>query len=107
MDNNKKDKEYLKTSLSVKRTRLSITQTKMAARRTLLSYISTGCVFISLALAYIKVLDNKLDAVSLVMFIIALAFLVFGIIDFILVQKSIKSIMHDSLLEEREERLED
>ena len=77
----------------------------MAARRTLLSYISTGCVFISLALAYIKLLDNTVDVVSLVMFIVALAFLVFGIIDYILVQKSIKDLLHDSILEEKEERL--
>lgn len=93
-------KGYLKHSLSLKRTLLSINQTKMAARRTLLSYISTGCVFISLALAYIKLLDNKLDAVSLIMFGIALVFLVFGVIDFIFVQKSIKELMQQIELEE-------
>ena len=47
----------------------------MAARRTLLSYISTGTVFISLALAYIKFLDTKVDAISLIMVGIALVYL--------------------------------
>ena len=100
---NYNEKDYIKHSLSVKRTKLSINQTKMAARRTLLSYISTGVVFISLALAYIKLIDNKVDWVSLVMFVVALLFLVFGIVDYILVQKSIKDLMHDSILEGRED----
>ena len=99
-------KDYLKHSLSVKRTILSINQTKMAARRTLLSYISTGTVFISLALAYIKFLDTKLDVVSLVMFGIALVFLIFGIVDYIIVQHSIKDLMHELMIDEREERHE-
>lgn len=106
MENFENDKDFVKTSLSVKRTRLAITQTRMAARRTLLSYISTGVVFISLALAYIKLIDNKLDVVSLIMFLVALTFLVFGVIDYILVQKSIKHLMQDSVLEEREEHVE-
>lgn len=96
-------KDYIKHSLSVKRTILSIKQTKMAARRTLLSYISTGTVFISLALAYIKFLDSKLDIVSLIMFGVALIFLVFGIVDYILVQHSIKDLMHELIIDEREE----
>ena len=100
-------KDYIKHSLSVKRTILSIKQTKMAARRTLLSYISTGTVFISLALAYIKFLDNKLDIVSAFMFGVALLFLVFGVVDYIIVSKSIKDVMRDTILEHREEHLEE
>lgn len=101
------EKDYFKHSLSVKRTILSINQTKMAARRTLLSYISTGTVFISLALAYIKFLDTKLDAVSLIMFGVALVFLVFGIVDYIIVQHSIKDLVKTLTIENREEHLDD
>ena len=99
-------KDYYKHSLSLKRTILSIKQTKMAARRTLLSYISTGTVFISLALAYIKFLDTKVDAVSLIMFGVALVFLIFGVVDYIIVQHSIKDLMHELVIEEKEEHIE-
>ena len=96
-------KDYLKHSLSLKRTLLSINQTKMAARRTLLSYISTGSVFISLALAYIKLLENTVDFVSLIMFGVALIFLVICIVDFIMVQKSFKELLEQIQLEEKED----
>ena len=85
-------KDYYKHSLSLK--------------RTLLSYRSTGTVFISLALAYIKFLDNKPDVVSLIMFGVALIFLIFGVVDYIIVQHSIRDLMHELVLEEREEHME-
>lgn len=96
------DKAYYKTSLSMKRTKLSVTQTKMAAKRTLLSYISTASVFISLALAYIKLIENKVDVLTIILFGVALLFIVFGIIDYYLVQKSVKEVLKDCILEERE-----
>ena len=92
--------EYYKTNLSIKRTRLAITQTDMAAKRTLLSYISTGCVLFSLALAYLKLLE-KIDIVTVILFVVAIVFIAFGIIDYVLVQKSVKSVMRDCALHER------
>ena len=97
---NEKEEQY-KTNLSIKRTRLAITQTNMAAKRTLLSYISTSCVFVSLALAYLKLLDKGIDVLTIIMFGIGFLFLVFGIVDYILVQKSVKSVMRDCALNER------
>lgn len=98
MDNNNE----LSTDLSLKRTKLSINQTKMASRRTFLSYVSTACVFLSLALAYLKIIDSKLDVASIIMFSVAVLFLVFGVIDFVLVQRSIKYVIKDLILEEKE-----
>ena len=92
--------EQYKTNLSIKRTRLAITQTDMAAKRTLLSYISTGCVLFSLALAYLKLLET-IDIVTILLFVVAIVFIAFGIIDYILVQKSVKSVMRDCVLHER------
>ena len=93
--------EQYKTNLSIKRTRLAITQTDMAAKRTLLSYISTGCVLFSLALAYLKLLDNSIDVLTIILFGVAIVFIVFGVIDYVLVQKSVKSVMQDCALHER------
>lgn len=93
--------EQYKTNLSIKRTRLAITQTDMAAKRTLLSYISTGCVLFSLALAYLKLLDNTVDVLTIILFGIAIIFIGFGVIDYVLVQKSVKSVMRDCVLHER------
>lgn len=97
-----KDKAYYKTSLSLKRTRLAVTQTNMAAKRTLLSYISTASVFISLALAYIKLIENKVDILTIILFGVAILFIVFGVIDYYLVQKSVKDVLKDCILEDHE-----
>lgn len=93
--------EQYKTNLSIKRTRLAITQTDMAAKRTLLSYISTGCVLFSLALAYLKLIDSTIDALTIILFGVAIIFIGFGVIDYVLVQKSVKSVMKDCELHER------
>lgn len=97
-----KENAYFKTNLSLKRTKLAVTQTNMAAKRTLLSYISTASVFISLALAYIKLIEKKVDLLTIILFGVALLFIVFGVIDYCLVQKSVKDVLKDCILEERE-----
>ena len=100
---NKANEEY-KTSLSVQRTKLAVKQTNMAARRTLLSYISTSCVFISLAIAYLKLIDSEIDFLTIMLFVVGGFFLVFGLVDYIIVQRSLKDLVRDTILIEREKR---
>ena len=46
-------------------------------------------------------LDKGIDVLTIIMFGIGFLFLVFGIVDYILVQKSVKSVMRDCALNER------
>jgi len=96
------DKAYYKTNLSLKRTRLAVAQTKMAAKRTLLSYISTASVFISLALAYLKLIEKELDILTVILFGVALLFIVFGVIDYYIIKRSVKDVLKDCILEDKE-----
>lgn len=97
-----KDKEEL--SLNRLRTELSIKRTLLSCKRSLLSYISTSCVFVSLAFTYLKIANiNQIDIFVIFMFCIGVFFLTFGVIEYFINKKQTKEIFRKYNLEIEEE----
>ncbi len=85
------EKDKTKIKLESIRTKLAIKQTMMSCERSLLSYISTACVFVSLAFTYLKIASyDKFDWFVIIMFVIGLSFLVFGLIEYFIVKSKTK-----------------
>ncbi len=88
------EKDKKKIKLESIRTRMAVKQTMMSCERSLLTYISTACVFVSLAFTYLKIASaEKFDWFVIVMFIIGFSFLVFGLIEYFIVKSRTKKTL--------------
>jgi len=72
---------------------LSKKRTILASRRTLLSYIRTSIVCISLSFAYMKIdKSSPIDAFTIILFCLSGFFLIVGLVDYFLTNKSVNTI---------------
>lgn len=72
---------------------LSKKRTILASRRTLLAYFRTSIVCISLSFAYMKIdRTNPIDAFTIILFCLSGIFLIVGLIDYFLTNKSVHKI---------------
>jgi type III secretory pathway component EscU len=102
------NKERNELKMNKLRTELSIKRTLMSFKRSLLSYISTACVFVSLALTYLKLaVPSGIDFYAIAMFCVGLAFLAFGVIEYIINKREAKHILQkfETELEQEEQEL--
>ena len=98
------DKEVEELKMNKLRTELSIKRTLMSFKRSLLSYVSTACVFVSLAFTYLKLaVPTGVDFYAIGMLCIGLAFLVFGIVEYIINKKEAKQMLKKIELEMEKE----
>lgn len=87
-------KELNELKMNKLRTELSIKRTLMSFKRSLLSYISTACVFVSLAFTYLKLaVPSGIDFYAIAMFCVGVAFLVFGLIEYVINKREAKHIL--------------
>lgn len=102
------EKELNDLKMNKLRTELSIKRTLMSFKRSLLSYVSTACVFVSLAFTYLKLaVPSGVDFYAIAMLFVGVAFLVFGIIEYILNKREAKHILQkfEAELEQEEKEL--
>lgn len=102
------NKERNELKMNKLRTELSIKRTLMSFKRSLLSYISTACVFVSLALTYLKLaVPSGIDFYVIAMLCVGFAFLVFGIIEYVINKREARHILQkfETELEQEENDL--